>query len=44
MGNGRRGKMNTSRMKDMLRVGGKNVSTMQVESFLLKHPKRLWKK
>jgi len=29
----------TGRMKDMLRVGGENVSAMEVESFLLKHPK-----
>jgi len=29
----------TGRMKDMLRVGGENVSAMEVESFLLTHPK-----
>jgi fatty-acyl-CoA synthase len=29
----------TGRMKDMLRVGGENVSAMEMESFLLKHPK-----
>jgi fatty-acyl-CoA synthase len=26
-------------MKDMIRVGGENVSAMEVESFLLTHPK-----
>jgi fatty-acyl-CoA synthase len=29
----------TGRFKDMLRVGGENVSAMEVESFLLTHPK-----
>ncbi|MBI5968388.1 MAG: AMP-binding protein, partial [Deltaproteobacteria bacterium] len=29
----------TGRMKEMLRVGGENVSAIEVESFLLKHPK-----
>jgi len=29
----------TGRFKDMLRVGGENVSAMEVESFLLRHPK-----
>lgn len=29
----------TGRLKDMLRVGGENVSAMEVESFLLGHPK-----
>jgi fatty-acyl-CoA synthase len=29
----------TGRLKDMLRVGGENVSAMEVESFLLTHPK-----
>lgn len=29
----------TGRMKDMLRVGGENVSALEVESFLLTHPK-----
>jgi len=29
----------TGRSKDMLRVGGENVSAMEVESFLLTHPK-----
>ena len=29
----------TGRIKDMIRVGGENVSAMEVESFLLTHPK-----
>ena len=29
----------TGRLKDMLRVGGENVSAMEVEGFLLTHPK-----
>lgn len=29
----------TGRFKDMLRVGGENVSAMEVESFMLTHPK-----
>ena len=29
----------TGRIKDIIRVGGENVSAMEVESFLLTHPK-----
>ncbi len=29
----------TGRFKDMLRVGGENVSALEVENFLLRHPK-----
>ncbi len=29
----------TGRMKDLIRVGGENVSALEVESFLLRHPK-----